>query len=48
MADKIRLDKYLSHIGYASRAKMRVFFKENVVMVNGTELRDPSIKIDPE
>ncbi len=48
MAKKIRLDKYLSHIGYATRAKMRVFFKENSIILNGKEIFDPSIKIDPE
>lgn len=48
MADKIRLDKYLSHVGYATRAKMRVFLKENEVKVNKKEILDPSIKIDPE
>ena len=48
MAEKIRLDKYLSHIGYATRAKMRVFLKENEVTVNTEEISDPSIKIDPE
>src|SRR6185312_1625483 len=39
---------YLAHIGYASRARMRVFFKENAIEVNGEEISDPSIKIDPE
>lgn len=48
MANLIRLDKYLSHIGYATRAKMRIFFKENEIKINGKEIRDPSIKIDPE
>lgn len=48
MADTIRLDKYLSHIGYATRAKMRVFLKENEVLINEKEVFDPSIKIDPE
>jgi 23S rRNA pseudouridine2605 synthase len=48
MTTKQRLDKYLSHVGYATRAKMRIFLKENVVTVNGEEVFDPSIKIDPE
>jgi pseudouridine synthase len=48
MASPIRLDKYLSHIGYATRAKVRVFLKENEVKINGKEIRDPSIKIDPK
>lgn len=48
MARKERLDKYLSHIGYATRGTMRRFFQENSISINGTEVTDPSMKIDPE
>jgi len=48
MAAKQRLDKYLAHTGYAMRAKMRIFFKENVITLNDEEISDPARKIDPE
>ncbi|AEH44936.1 pseudouridine synthase [Thermodesulfatator indicus DSM 15286] len=44
---KIRLNKFLSRAGVASRRKADELIKEGKVKVNGKVVREPGIKIDP-
>ncbi len=43
----IRLQKYLSDCGYASRRKVGEFLQEEEVKVNGERVTEPGIRIDP-
>ena len=44
----VRLDKFLANSGFSSRRSVRKFLKENVLTVNGVEVRDPEMKVAPE
>jgi 23S rRNA pseudouridine2605 synthase len=44
----IRLDKFLTTSGLASRRGSRKFLKENELLVNGMIVTDPTVKIDTE
>ena len=43
-----RLDKFLSTLGVATRSGIRPILKAGRVLVDGTVIRDGSVKIDPE
>jgi len=44
----MRLDKFLSHIGYGSRKEVAVLIKRGKVKVNSQVIKDPSFKVNPE
>lgn len=43
----MRLDKFLSNLGYASRKEIKSYLKKEAVTVNGQIIRDSSYDIDP-
>ncbi|MBU0647840.1 hypothetical protein KJ855_01525 [Patescibacteria group bacterium] len=45
---KIRLQKYLSQCGVASRRQAEEFIKEGLVRVNGRAVSQMGTKIDPD
>ncbi len=42
-----RLDKYLSHLGLASRRSIKKLLKEEMLTVNGDRVRESGTRIDP-
>jgi len=48
MAEKIRLQKYLSHAGIASRRASEKLIVAGRVIVNGKTVKDLGTKVDPE
>jgi 23S rRNA pseudouridine2604 synthase len=44
----LRIQKYLSEIGFSSRREVEKFIENGWVAVNGSKITDPSIKIDPK
>lgn len=45
---RIRIDKYLSHIGKGTRSEVKKLIKLNKVKVNDQCIKDPGYKVDPE
>lgn len=45
---KQRLDKVLVHLGIGSRSEVQKLLKQGKVLLNGTEVRDPSLQIEAE
>ena len=45
---QVRLDKYLSDMGIATRKELKQIIKSGRVLVNGTAVTVPEAKIDPE
>ena len=43
----MRLDKFLSEAGAASRRELKQIVKSGRVTVNGAAVRDPAAQIDP-
>lgn len=48
MAKKLRIDKILSNIGYGSRAEIKKYCKQGMISVNGKNINNPWIQVDPE
>ncbi|CEI74067.1 MULTISPECIES: pseudouridine synthase [Romboutsia] len=48
MAKKLRIDKILSNIGYGSRAEIKKYCKQGMISVNGKNINNPGIQVDPE
>jgi len=48
MAESLRLDKILAHMGWGTRTEIKKMLKKGLVTVDGEVVRDPAIKIDPE
>lgn len=46
MDSKIRLDRLLAESGFGTRKEVKKLIKKGYVIVNGKEIKDPSIKID--
>lgn len=44
--DQVSLERALSKLGYASRSKARALVMEGRVRVNGSVVRDPSLRVD--
>ena len=44
----MRLDKFLSELGVASRKELRQIIKSGRVLVNGAAVNAPEYKLDPE
>lgn len=42
----MRIDKFLSNMGYGSRKEVKILLKSKAVEVNGVEIRDPKVHID--
>jgi 16S rRNA pseudouridine516 synthase len=47
MADKLRLDKLLSNMGYGTRSEIKKAVKQGAVTVDGVRAKDPGMQIDP-
>lgn len=47
MANKIRLDKYLSNSGYGSRKEIKKLLKNGSTKVDGQVVKDSSFKVEP-
>lgn len=43
----MRLDKLLANMGYGSRKEVKQLLKQKAVTVDGVEVKDPAIKVDP-
>lgn len=48
MAKKLRIDKILSNIGYGSRAEIKKYCKQGMISVNGKNINNPGIQVEPE
>lgn len=48
MIDTIRIDKFLSNSGYASRRSIKNFLKENTVLLNDKRVRESGERFNPE
>lgn len=48
MAEKLRLDKMLGHLGYGTRSQLKKMVKQGIVLVNGKTAADSGMLIDPE
>ena len=48
MADEMRLQKYISQLGVASRREAEKWIAEGRISVNGTIVKELGIKVDPE
>lgn len=48
MAKAVRLDKFLADAGKGTRSEVKKYIQKGQVQVNGTALRKPEQKIDPE
>ncbi len=46
--DRVRLQKYISQCGIASRRNAEVMIQEGKVQINGVTVREMGIKIDPQ
>ncbi|WP_301109167.1 pseudouridine synthase [Sporosarcina sp.] len=44
----MRLDKFLSNMGYGSRKEVRQILKKGMIRVNGDAVKDPAQHVDPE
>lgn len=42
----MRIDKFLSNMGYGSRKEVKILLKSKAVEVNGSEIRDPKVHIN--
>lgn len=42
----MRIDKFLSNMGYGSRKEVKILLKSKAVEVNGKEIRDPKVHIN--
>lgn len=42
----MRIDKFLSNMGYGSRKEVKILLKSKAVEVNGAEIRDPKVHIN--
>jgi 16S rRNA pseudouridine516 synthase len=47
LADRLRLDKALSHMGFGTRSELKKAVKQGIVEVNGKVVKDSGIQIDP-
>jgi pseudouridine synthase len=47
LADTIRLDSHLAHLGYASRRKIEEFLKKHTVAVNNIKTKEAGTRIHP-
>ncbi|WP_040212419.1 pseudouridine synthase [Clostridium polynesiense] len=43
-----RLDKILSNLGYGSRKEIKGIIKKGMVLIDGIEVKDSSLQVDPE
>jgi len=48
MGKQMRLDKYLSNMGVASRRELKICFKKRLISVNGEVVLSSSLKVDTE
>ncbi|MEO4051883.1 pseudouridine synthase [Solibacillus sp. CAU 1738] len=44
----MRLDKLLANMGYGSRKEVKQLLKQKAVTIDGVEVKDPAMKVDPE
>lgn len=44
----MRLDKYLSNMGFGSRKEVKILLKSKAVEVNGEIIRDPKVHVDEQ
>jgi 16S rRNA pseudouridine516 synthase len=42
----MRIDKFLSNMGYGSRKEVKILLKSKAVRVNGNEVRDPKVHVN--
>src|SRR5690606_18181629 len=42
----MRIDKFLSNMGYGSRKEVKILLKSKAVEVNGSKIRDPKVHIN--
>lgn len=42
----MRIDKFLSNMGYGSRKEVKILLRSKAVEVNGSEIRDPKVHIN--
>ena len=45
---KIRIDRFLSHMGIGSRSEIKNFLKISKILVNGKVINDSKIKVDTQ
>ena len=48
MGKKMRVDKLLSNVGVASRAKLKKYCKQGLISVNGKVINNPGVQVDSE
>ncbi len=48
MAKKLRIDKVLSNIGCGSRAEIKKYCKQGIIVVNGKTVSNPGLQVDTE
>lgn len=48
MAKKLRIDKILSNIGCGSRAEIKKYCKQGLIVVNGKTVSNPGLQVDTE
>lgn len=44
----MRLDKLLSNMGFGSRKEVRQLLKKGAIQVNGDQVKDPALHVDPQ
>jgi 23S rRNA pseudouridine2605 synthase len=44
----VRLNKFLAEQGFDSRRNIAIFLAENEVLINGTKVTEPGVRIDPK
>ena len=47
-SDMLRLDKYLADVGIGTRSEVKKYLKYGLVSVNGSIVKDSSLKVDPK
>ncbi|MDB4868546.1 MAG: rRNA pseudouridine synthase [Cohnella sp.] len=48
MKKTIRLDRMLGNLGYGTRSGMKLLVRQGAVTVNGQQVKDPGMQIDPD
>ena len=48
MGKKMRVDKFLSNVGVASRAELKKYCKQGLISVNGKVINNPGVQVDSE
>ena len=48
MAKQFRLDKFLCELGIGTRSEVKTLLRKGLVTVNGSVVKGPEVKIDPE